>query len=72
MKIIFRSYIKRIFQHEQMTHISGFGKDAVFERKLTDWYIDIQGIGPVKAATAAEGRPDFNEGDSIRATIERG
>lgn len=70
MKIIFRTVVKRVFQRQERIHISGFGKDAQFDGRLTDWYLDIRGFGPFKVATAEEGKPDFKEGDAIRVTIE--
>ena len=48
-------------------HVSGFGSDAIMERKSTGWWIVIEQL----AIHVGPDKPDFEKGELVKLSIEK-
>jgi len=60
--------ILRVFERHQIVLVSGYGSDALFEKKGMGWYLTIQ--GSYEALHVGEEKPSYVSGDEINIIIE--
>ena len=69
MRYIINSKVSAIQEEFDQKYISGFGDNAVFEKKSKGWFVFLE--GSYEKLHLGTEKPDWKKGDKIRITMEK-
>lgn len=63
--------VLRVEERHVKTHVSGVGKEAIFNEDSLGWFVLVDGNIAIRVVPPHGDPPDVKPGDRVRLTLER-